>query len=356
MLKKNSPAIIFIDEIDSIGRARGTGLGGGHDEREQTLNQILSEMDGFGTDQPVIIIAATNRPDVLDPALIRPGRFDRQVTLDLPHLEAREAILKIHLKKVTHDPDLKTLDIAKGIVGFSGADIKNLVNEAALLAARQEKDLVTASFFDLARDKIIMGDKRENKLSDEDLKVVAYHEAGHAVVAFFTATADPLKKITIVPRGRALGFTEQQAERENYNPTKTYLSGQLAILLGGRISEEVIFKDVTVGAEDDLKRATKLARKMVANFGMSKKIGLLSYQQGEDHRFLGKEIIQDKDFSEKTAQIIDEEVKSLIDKKREYVTELLSEKKNLLIDLAESLLKDETLEFKKINEILNKNS
>lgn len=351
--KKEAPSIIFIDEIDAIGRARGTGLGGGHDEREQTLNQILSEMDGFNQEDPVIIIAATNRPDVLDPALIRPGRFDRQVVIDLPHREAREKIFQVHLSKVVKNDDINYERLAKQTIGFSGADIKNMVNEAALIAARDGKENVNQNDLELARDKIILGNPREEHINEQDKKIVAYHECGHALVAILTPGTDPVKKITIVPRGRALGFTEQLPAEEKLNASKTYLNAQISILLGGRIAEDIIFGDVTTGAEDDLKRATKIARKMVANYGMSEKVGLLSFQQGEEHRFLGKEIIQDKDFSEKTAQLIDEEVKKILDARKEYVHNLLSKEKEKLERMTNALLEKETLDIEEIKELIS---
>lgn len=352
--KKEAPSIIFIDEIDAIGRARGTGLGGGHDEREQTLNQILSEMDGFEKSMPIVVMAATNRPDVLDPALIRPGRFDRQITIDLPHKEAREAIIKVHLAKVKSNGAIDTLSLAKSTVGFSGADLRNLVNEAALLAARNGKTEVSSEDFDNARDKVLMGERREDRFTKEDKNIVAFHESGHAVVAYFTKGGDSLQKITIIPRGRALGYTEQLPENERFNPTKSYLEGQLAILLGGRLAEELIFEDITTGAEDDLKRATKLARKMVANYGMSDALGLVSFQKGEEHRFLGKEIAHDRDFSEKTSELIDSEIHKLIEEKRNYVRALLKEKKSLLENLATNLLEKETLGKEDIIKILGK--
>jgi len=341
--KKEAPTIIFIDELDSIGRVRGTGLGGGHDEREQTLNQILSEMDGFSPHEDIIVMAATNRPDVLDPALIRPGRFDRQITLELPQSAARKAILAVHTRDVplANDVDLKR--VAGMTVGFSGAELKNLVNEAALLAARKEKARVEADDFDEARDKIIMGIEREDFIRDEDKKIIAHHEAGHAVVAKLHSSADPLEKVTIIPRGRALGATELIPEEDRYNLTRRYVLGRIAVLLGGRTAEELILNDVSSGAGDDLKKATELARKMVCQWGMSDKLGPMTFRQGEEHPFLGREIAQQKDFSEATARQIDEEIRKIINETHKEVRGLLESNRSILEALARQLLEKETL-------------
>ncbi len=350
--KKEAPSIIFIDEIDSIGRARGTGLGGGHDEREQTLNQILSELDGFSTDEPVMVIAATNRPDVLDSALIRPGRFDRQIVLELPLAEAREKILLIHTKDVPLAETLDLKKLAQSTVGFSGADLRNLVNEAALFCARKSKKKVDWKDFDEARDKIVMGNPREEMISEKDKEVVSIHEAGHALVALLTPNADPIRKITILPRGRALGYTEQVPEEDRVNMSKSYIEGQIAILLGGRIAERIIFNEVTTGAENDLKRATKLVRKMVVNWGMSDQLDCLAYQQGEEHHFLGKELVQPKDFSEKTAAIIDEEVARIMKGRKSYVINLIEDNKDKLLLISGELMRKETITSDEIKELL----
>lgn len=349
--KKQSPAIIFIDEIDSVGRARGTGLGGGHDEREQTLNQILSEMDGFSSREKVVVMAATNRPDVLDSALVRPGRFDRQITLDLPHKNARARILEVHLRKLTLAENLDSEKLAQATPGFSGADLKNLVNEAALLTARKNSNQTTMEIFDEARDKVVMGNPRENFLTDKDKEVIAVHEAGHAVVAMILADADPVRKITIVPRGRALGFTEQVSREEKVNLSKTHLENQIAILLGGRIAEEVIFNEITTGAEDDLKRATKLIRRMIVNWGMSKKLGYVAYSLGEEHRFLGRELSQPKDFSESTAAKIDEEIQNMMKVKEDQVCKIITDHKDKLMALSGKLIEKEILLEDEIREI-----
>lgn len=351
--RKAAPSIIFIDEIDSIGRARGSGVGGGHDEREQTLNQILSEMDGFSSNGPVVIMAATNRPDILDSALTRPGRFDRQVTLNLPQLKARIAILTLHAKKVPLARDVDFSVIGKTTIGFSGADLKNLVNEAALICARRNGKVITALDFDNARDKILMGLPREETLSAKEKEVVAVHEAGHAIVALKTPGSDPVKKITIMPRGKALGFTEQLPEEERFNYSKTYLLGQIKILLGGRLAENMIFNEITTGAENDLKRSTKLAKKMVTNWGMGKKLGYLAYEQGEEHMFLGRELSHQKEFSEKTAEIIDEEVKSIINECQAEVIKLLKANKDILLKISAKLMEVETVGEKEIAQCLD---
>ncbi len=354
--KSQSPAIIFIDEIDSIGRSRGTGLGGGHDEREQTLNQILAEMDGFSSEEAVIVLAATNRPDVLDSALTRPGRFDRQVVMDLPTAKAREEILKIHTRKIPLSSEINLKEIASTTPGFSGADLRNLSNEAALQAAREDASEVTNLHFSIARDKVLMGNPREEILKDDQKRVIAVHESGHALVAHLTKEASPLKKITIIPRGRALGFTEQLYTEDMINQTKGFLLGQIDVLLGGRTAEEIIIGEITTGAQDDLKRATKLCRKMIANWGMSEQFGSLSFEIDEEHAFLGREMAKAKNFSEKTAEKIDEEIFKLLHERKNHVVNLLKSNKALLEKLSNGLLEKETLETEQIKEILGEKS
>jgi cell division protease FtsH len=351
--KEKAPSIIFIDEIDSIGRSRGTGLGGGHDEREQTLNQILSEMDGFMSDKPVVVLAATNRPDILDPALIRPGRFDRQVVLDLPMVESRKKILAIHSRNVPLDDDVNIDHLAQTTAGFSGADLRNLVNEASLFCARRNGDKVNRQDFSEARDKVLMGNPREESLIEKQKEVVATHEAGHALVALLTPGADTVKKVTIVPRGRALGFTEQVPSEDQLNVTETYLKARLDILLGGRMAEELIYNERTTGAENDLKEATKLARRMVINWGMSSELGPVAYELGEDHPFLGKEIGQPKNFSEKTAQVIDKEIHDMLIDARTRVKSLLEQNKNLLLLISAHLIEKETLEEEELKALMS---
>jgi cell division protease FtsH len=350
--KKEAPSIIFIDELDSIGRVRGTGLGGGHDEREQTLNQILSEMDGFSVHESVILIAATNRPDVLDPALVRPGRFDRQITVELPQRRAREEILQVHTREVPLAEDVDLDEVAGMTAGFSGADLKNLVNEAALLATRKEKNKVDARDFDEARDKIIMGIEREDVIKDEEKKVIAYHEGGHALVARLLPGADPLEKVTIIPRGRSLGATEQIPEEDRHNFSRTYLLNRIVIMLGGRAAEKTVFDDITSGAGDDLKKATQLARRMVCQWGMSDKLGPVTFRQGETHPFLGREIAEHKDFSEETARLIDEEVRRIVQDMERKAEDILGSNRDKLDTLAENLLKHETLSREEIEELL----
>ncbi len=352
--KKEAPSIIFIDELDSVGRSRGTGLGGGHDEREQTLNQILSEMDGFEPYDSVVVIAATNRPDVLDMALVRPGRFDRQVKLDLPQREARQKILEIHTRKVPLSGKVDLENMAARTVGFSGADLRNLVNEAALLTGRREKQKVGPQEFDDARDKIILGAKRDDMMSDEDKKIVAYHESGHALVAHLTKGADPLQKVTIIPRGRALGVTEQIPEEERYNISRNYLKNRLSVIFGGRAAEKLVFSDMTTGAGNDLKEATKLAKRMITQWGMSEKIGPRTVNQNEDHPFLGREIVQNRDYSEETSKLIDEEVKRILEEAENQSSQTLKDNRKKLDKLAEALLEEETLDADQIAKILDK--
>ena len=352
--RKEAPSIIFIDEIDSVGRARGTGLGGGHDEREQTLNQILGEMDGFDPHEAVVVLAATNRPDVLDAALLRPGRFDRKITLDLPDRQARLAILGIHSAEVPLDDDADLERIATMTVGFSGADLENLVNEAALLCARENRETVDMAALLNARDRVVLGGKRELIISDEEKTLIAYHEAGHALVASQLPTADPLDKVSIIPRGRALGITEQIPEEEHYNLRKSYLHDRIGVMLGGRTAEQLVFGEVSSGAEEDLKQATRLARHMVAHWGMSDKIGPVAFRRGEEHIFLGREMTQQRDFSEHTARLIDDEICELLKNIESQVSKLLQQHRDLLDSLAQALLEKETLEAEEIRLLLDK--
>jgi cell division protease FtsH len=350
--KKGAPSIIFVDEIDSIGRVRGTGLGGGHDEREQTLNQILAEMDGFAPHESVIVLAATNRPDVLDPALIRPGRFDRRVTLDLPQRRARKEILELHTADVPLGKDVDLHMLAGGTAGFSGADLKNLVNEAALLAARKGKKEVEAEDFDQAVDKVRMGIEREDLINEEEKRLIAFHEAGHALTAKLLPGADPLKKVSIIPRGRSLGATEQIPEEERHNLSRLYLMNRMAIMLGGRAAEKMIFDDVTSGGADDLKKATEMARRMVCQWGMSEKLGPVTFRRGEPHPFLGREMAEPRDFSEQTARIIDEEIQKMTLDMENRAREILESNRESLETLAEALLEHETLDNEEINQLI----
>jgi len=350
--KKSAPSLIFIDELDSIGRVRGTGVGGGHDEREQTLNQILSEIDGFSPQHSVIVVAATNRPDVLDPALIRPGRFDRQITFDLPQRGARKAILQVHCRKLRLVEDLDIGLLAGATVGFSGADLKNLVNEAALLAAKREKEQVEMEDFTESRDKIILGIRREERLSEEDKKKIAYHEAGHALTALLLPGTDPLNKVTIIPRGRSLGATEQVPEQDRHNLGKKYLLNRIAVMLGGRAAEEEVFGDITTGAGDDLKKATETARRMVCQWGMSEKIGMVVFKKGEPHPFLGRDLTEDRDYSEATAREIDEEIHSILEQCFGNSMQLLQKNREKLDRLANELITQETLSLAEIERLL----
>ncbi|GGO83492.1 ATP-dependent zinc metalloprotease FtsH [Marinobacterium nitratireducens] len=351
--KKEAPAIIFVDEIDSVGRARGTGLGGGHDEREQTLNQILNEMDGFEPHETVVVLAATNRPDVLDAALMRPGRFDRKVTLDLPDRRARLSILKIHSREVPLAQDVDLERIAALTVGFSGADLENLINEAALLAGRSGADQVDMDCVLKSRDKVVLGGVREMALTEDEKQLVAYHESGHALVASLLPHADPLDKVTIIPRGQALGMTEQIPEEERHNLRQSYLRDRIAVMLGGRASEQLIFGEVSSGAAEDLKQATHLARHMISQWGMSDKIGPVAFRRGEEHIFLGREMAQQRDFSEHTAEVIDDEVSHLLREIGEQVAKLLSDNRDRLEALAQALLQKETLQADEIRAILD---
>ena len=348
--KEHAPAIVFIDELDAVGRQRGAGLGGGHDEREQTLNQLLVELDGFESNHNVIVMAATNRPDVLDSALLRPGRFDRQVIVDIPDLNGRHDILKIHTKKIKiNSKSVNLLDIAKGTPGMVGADLANLVNEAALLASRKRKNSVDNEDFEDAKDKVIMGVQRKSMiLSDDEKKITAYHESGHAVVAIFTPEADPVHKVTIIPRGRALGVTMQLPLDEKHGYSKKYITGRLAVMMGGRSAEEIIFNEITTGASNDIERATSIARKMVCEWGMSDKLGPMSFGKKNEEIFLGREIQSHRDYSEKTAQAIDSEVVRIIKNAQKDSRKILEEKIDLLHLMASELLEHETIDEKDI--------
>lgn len=352
--KKNAPCIIFMDEIDAVGRHRGAGLGGGHDEREQTLNQLLVEMDGFESNEGVILIAATNRPDVLDPALLRPGRFDRQVVVDRPDVKGREGILKVHTKTIQtcENVDLETL--ARGTPGFSGADLANLVNEAALLAARARKDCVENIDFELAKDKVIMGvERRSMIISEKEKRITAYHEAGHAMVGILTPDADPVHKVTIIPRGRALGVTMHLPEEDRNLLSKQQLLNQILMLMGGRAAEELILESCTTGAANDIARATEIAKKMVTVFGMSQELGPISYEKENDHVFLGREFTAQAGHSEETARMIDSEIKNIVLGSYKKVMNLLTEHREQLCLLGEALLDREVLDAGQIKELLS---
>jgi len=351
--KKNAPCIIFIDEIDAVGRHRGAGMGGGHDEREQTLNQLLVEMDGFESNEGVILIAATNRPDVLDPALLRPGRFDRQVVVPRPDVRGRFKILQVHARKVPLGEDVDLNIVAKGTPGFSGADLENLVNEAALLAARANKNEVNRQDLDSAKDKVMMGaERRSMVITEEEKKVTAYHEAGHALVAMYTPGADPVHKVSIIPRGRAMGVTMYLPEEEKYNETKVGLNIKIRTLLGGRVAEELIFESVTTGASNDLERATAIARKMVCEWGMSEKLGPLSYGEKEGEVFLGRDFGHVKNYSEATAYSIDEEIRQIVERNYVVTREVLSKNKEALIKVSETLLERENMDGSEIKAII----
>ena len=350
--KKNAPSIIFIDELDSIGRTRGTGLGGGHDEREQTLNQILAEMDGFSGHEAVIILAATNRPDVLDPALLRPGRFDRHVVLELPDRNDRIAILKVHTRKVPLGDDVNLEDIAAGTPGFSGADLKNLVNEAAMLAARDNEVTVTMRYFDDARDKLLLGTVRTLAIQPEERHRLAVHESGHALVAYYLPHADPIYKVSIIPRGRALGVTHQLPEQERHTLPEGYLQDRLAVMLGGRCAEQELLGTVSSGADDDIAQATALARSMVSRWGMSKEIGPVDLRDSEEHPFLGREIAQPRRFSESSAQAVDNAVKQLLKDAEARALELIRQQHTQLESLIQALEKDESLDREQVESCL----
>lgn len=353
--KKNAPCLLFIDEIDAVGRHRGAGLGGGNDEREQTLNQLLVEMDGFEDKENVIVIAATNRPDVLDPALLRPGRFDRQVTVTNPDKKGREEILKVHVKKVPLAKDVNLSVIARGTPGFSGADLANLVNEAALLAARKNKTKVTSKDFDEAKDKVLMGAERKSMaMDDNEKKLTAYHEAGHAICSLFVEETDPIHKATIIPRGRALGMVQQLPEKDQYSYSKTKMLSRLIIMMGGRVAEELKFgpKKVTSGASSDIAAATNLARSMVTEWGMSEKLGPVLYAENTGEVFLGKSVTQSRNMSEETAKLVDEEIKSLVVNAYKEATKLLTEHKDDWEKLSEALIEYETLSGEEIKDLL----
>ena len=350
--KKNAPCIIFIDEIDAVGRHRGAGLGGGHDEREQTLNQLLVEMDGFESNEGVILVAATNRPDVLDPALLRPGRFDRRVVVDRPDVKGRESILKVHTKKTPLADDVDLSVIARGTPGFAGADLANLVNEAALVAARQNRKVVTMFDFELAKDKVLMGVERKSLIiSEKEKRMTAYHEAGHALVAAILPNSDPLHKVTIIPRGMALGITMQLPENDKLSHSKDYLESRLAILMAGRIAEEKFMHQVTTGAGNDIERATELARKMVCEWGMSD-LGPMSFGKKEEQIFLGREIAQHRDYSEETAIRIDEQVRKIIDDAYTRARQVIEERSDALVRIAEALLEREVLEGAEVLQLI----
>jgi cell division protease FtsH len=351
--KKNAPCIIFIDELDAVGRHRGAGLGGGHDEREQTLNQLLVEMDGFESNEGVILISATNRPDVLDPALLRPGRFDRQVVVSMPDIRGREKILRVHMKKSPIDNDVKVIILAKGTPGFSGADLENLVNEAALLAAKRDKEKIDMADFEDSKDKVYMGLERKSKvIKEEDRKLTAYHEGGHALVARFLPETDVVNKITIVPRGRAAGITWFLPEERDFK-FKDQLEGELAVIFGGRVAEEIVFNRISTGAANDIKQATDLAQQMVRSWGMSDNLGPLSYAKGEEQIFLGREIAQHRDYSEATAKKIDEEIHKLIKSSYGCAKTVLNENLDILHKLAEVLLEKETVMGKELDELIH---
>lgn len=350
--KKNAPSIIFIDELDSVGRSRGTGLGGGNDEREQTLNQLLAELDGFEPHQEVVVMSATNRPDVLDPALLRPGRFDRQVVVERPDWRAREEILKVHARKtpLAEEVDLRT--IARGTPGMCGADLESLINEAALIAAREDKEKVTMAHLERAKDRILMGAERKLFLSEDEKRITAYHEAGHTLVAKLTPGADPIHKVTIIPRGHALGVTQQLPEDDRYHYQRDYLLSRIAIALGGRAAEKAAFGQLSTGAQNDLKQATELAEKMVCQWGMSEKIGPVAFSRGEEHPFLGRKLATDQSYSPQMAWIIDQEIEKIILESERTADRLVTEKETALRKLAEALLEEESLDGRRVDEIL----
>ncbi len=352
--KKNAPCLIFMDEIDAVGRHRGAGLGGGHDEREQTLNQLLVEMDGFETNEGVILIAATNRPDVLDPALLRPGRFDRQIVVDRPDVRGREGILKVHLKNIKACENVDVTTLARGTPGFSGADLANLVNEAALLAARAKKDCVDDQDFELAKDKVIMGvERRSMIISENEKRITAYHEAGHALVARLTPGADPVHKVTIIPRGRALGVTMHLPEEDRFNHSETQLLNQIIILMGGRAAEALMLNTYTTGAANDISRATEIAKKMVTVFGMSRKLGPISYEKESDHVFLGRDFSAHHGHSEETTRLIDSEIKRTVFDCYQIAQNMLKTHSDKLEALAKALLDQEVLDAAQIDEIID---
>jgi cell division protease FtsH len=349
----NAPAILFIDEIDAVGRQRGAGLGGGHDEREQTLNQILSEMDGFSPSTTVIVLAATNRPDVLDPALLRPGRFDRHITVDRPTVNGRRELFELHSRKVPLTEEVNFEKLARATAGLTGADIRNLVNEAALWATRQNKDKVGPDDFEYARDKVLMGAAREDILTAEEKKLVAFHEAGHALVAWLEPNCEPVHKVTIIPRGRALGVTQLVPDEDRYNMTQKQMTAMLAMALGGRTAEKLEFDEFSAGAENDLKRATDLARRMVTRWGMSEQLGPVNYSTSEEHPFLGREMaVEHRTFSERTAQVIDEEVAAILHTAAEHAQRILTDHRDKLLVLSHALLEREVLDTDEITALI----
>ena len=351
--KRNAPCIIFIDEIDAVGRHRGAGLGGGHDEREQTLNQLLVEMDGFESNEGVILIAATNRPDVLDPALLRPGRFDRQVVVPVPDVKGREEILRVHSKQTPLADDVNLAILARGTPGFTGADLKNLVNEAALLAARLEKERVEMVDLEQAKDKVLMGVERKSMIIPlEERRITAYHEAGHTLVAKMIPGTDPIHKVTIIPRGQALGLTQQLPIDEKHTYPKDYLMNNIAVMMGGRAAEELVMNSQTTGAGNDIERSTEIARKMVCEWGMSKKLGPLSFGQKEEQIFLGREFAQHRDYSEETARLIDDEIRTIVTESYEKAKDIIQKNMATLHQLASTLLEKEVLDGNQIDQII----
>ncbi|HEX9023530.1 MAG TPA: AAA family ATPase, partial [Geobacteraceae bacterium] len=353
--KKAAPSIIFIDELDAVGRSRGAGFGGGHDEREQTLNQLLSEMDGFDPHEEVIVLAATNRPDVLDPALLRPGRFDRHVVIERPDWRDREKILMVHTRNINLGKDVDLAVIARGTPGMTGADLENLVNEAAILAAREDALAVSAAHMDKAKDKILMGGERKMVISDEEKRITAYHEAGHTLVAKLLPGTDPIHKVTIIPHGMALGVTQQMPEDDRYHYPKSYLVNRLCVALGGRVAERLVFGDISTGAQNDLKTVNALAEKMVCQWGMSDKIGAVTVTRGEEHPFLGRKLAEEKTFSEEMAWLIDQEIAVLIRDAEKKADDLVAANRASLDALAGALMEEETLEGARVDEIMGAN-
>jgi cell division protease FtsH len=350
--RKEAPSIIFIDELDAVGRSRGAGFGGGHDEREQTLNQLLSEMDGFEPHEEVIVLSATNRPDVLDSALLRPGRFDRRVVIERPDWRDREKILKVHTRKTPLAADVDLAVIAKGTPGMTGADLESLVNEGAILAARDNAETVTMNHLELAKDKVLMGGERKLYLSEQEKRITAYHESGHVLVAKLLPGTDPVHKVTIIPRGMALGVTQQLPEDDRHHYPKSYLLNRLSVVLGGRVAERLIFNDISTGAQNDLKVVTELAEKMVCQWGMSDRIGPVTFSRGEEHPFLGMKLAQEKSFSEEMAWLIDQEIAAVIKDAEDRAMDILSTNRNLLESLAMALLEEETLDGARIDSVL----
>lgn len=350
--KKSAPSIIFIDELDAVGRSRGAGFGGGHDEREQTLNQLLSEMDGFDPHEEVIVMAATNRPDVLDAALLRPGRFDRHVVIDRPDWRDREKILQVHTRKIPLDKDVALAVIARGTPGMTGADLENLVNEAAILAARENSATVTMSHLERAKDKVLMGGERKMYITDHEKRITAYHEAGHTLVAKLLPGTDPVHKVTIIPRGQALGVTQQLPEDDRYHYSKSYLLNRLSVALGGRVAERLVFGDLSTGAQNDLRMVNDLAEKMVCQWGMSDRIGAMTFSRGEEHPFLGRKLAEEKTFSEQMAWLIDQEIGAIIKEAEVKAEEIIAGNRDKLDILVDALIDEETLDGKRINQLL----